>query len=67
MDFGKIVSNIDLVSPLQSPFIAPEDVAPSLPKHLEEYEDADHHVLYKTVEEINRSRLEQPCVSHRSR
>lgn len=60
MDFGKVASNV--VSPLQSPFMAAEEMAPSLPKHLEEYEDADHHVLYKTVEEINRARSEQPCV-----
>ncbi|KAK3091891.1 hypothetical protein FSP39_023479 [Pinctada imbricata] len=43
-------------------FVQPGDPATSLPRHFEEYEDADHHVLYKTVEEVKRSQANNYCV-----
>lgn len=60
MNYGRIDPNS--VPPLQSPFMAPNHPAPSLPKQFEDYNDAEHHILYKTVEEINRSKTSEPCV-----
>lgn len=37
-------------------FQDPGQPAASLPPNFEDYEDEDHHVLYKTVEEIRRTR-----------
>ncbi|KAH3860769.1 uncharacterized protein LOC127865773 [Dreissena polymorpha] len=61
LNYGKI--DHTSVPPLPSPFMAPDKPAPSLPRHLEEYEDAEHHILYKTVEEISRTRTDTPCVN----
>lgn len=48
MNFGKISSNrISL-----STFVESDNSSTSLPKRFEDYEDAEHHVLYKTVENI---------------
>lgn len=60
MNYGRIDPNS--VPPLQSPFMTPGQTAPSLPKQFEDYNDAEHHVLYKTVEEINRTKSSEPCV-----
>lgn len=60
MNYGRIDSNS--VPPLQSPFMAPNHPAPSLPRQFEDYNDAEHHILYKTVEEISRSKTGEPCV-----
>lgn len=38
-----------------SAFVKPGNPARSLPPHFEDYDDADHHVLYKTVEGVTKS------------
>lgn len=38
-----------------STFVKPGNPARSLPPHFEDYDDADHHVLYKTVEGVTKS------------
>ncbi|XP_045213454.1 uncharacterized protein LOC123564155 [Mercenaria mercenaria] len=60
MNYGRIDPNS--APPLTSPFMAAGQSAPSLPKQFEDYNDAEHHVLYKTVEEINRTKTSEPCV-----
>lgn len=60
MSYGCIDPNN--APPVTSPFMAPNQTAPSLPKQFEDYNDAEHHVLYKTVEEINRTKYNEPCV-----
>ncbi|WAQ97430.1 NCOA4-like protein [Mya arenaria] len=60
MNYGKI--DHTSVPALHSPFLPSNQRAPSLPKHFEDYDDAEHHVLYKTVEEINRGKMDNPCV-----
>ncbi|XP_046544324.1 nuclear receptor coactivator 4-like isoform X1 [Haliotis rubra] len=49
--------------PLQSAFVAHGHPSTCLPRHFEEYEDADHHVFYKTVEEVNRARTASSNIS----
>jgi len=61
MNYGRI--DHTSVPPLHSPFMTPGQQAPSLPKQFEDYDDAEHHILYKTVEEINRNKGNDPCVS----
>lgn len=41
--------------PSTSAFVKPGHPARSLPPHFEDYDDADHHVLYKTVEGVTKS------------
>ncbi|KAL5018868.1 hypothetical protein ScPMuIL_004590 [Solemya velum] len=43
-------------------FQDPGKPSASLPPHFEDYEDEDHHVLYKTVEEIKRTRTSDASV-----
>ncbi|XP_056020117.1 nuclear receptor coactivator 4-like isoform X2 [Ostrea edulis] len=50
--FGKI----DASGLPHSVFIQPGNPSTSLPRHVEEYDDADHHILYKTVEEVQQAR-----------
>ncbi|OWF50602.1 nuclear receptor coactivator 4-like [Mizuhopecten yessoensis] len=42
--------------PLTSQFMDPRSPAASLPPHFEDYDDAEHHILYKTVEEIKHAK-----------
>jgi hypothetical protein len=58
--FGKI----DASGFPHSVFIQPGNSSTSLPKHVEEYEDADHHVLYKTVEEVQQAMATSSQVNH---
>ena len=60
MNYGKIDSSS--VQHMQSPFMCPGQQAPSLPRQFEDYNDAEHHILYKTVEEVKRSKSDEPCV-----
>ncbi|KAL4239675.1 Nuclear receptor coactivator 4 [Mactra antiquata] len=60
MNYGRIDPNG--VPPMQSPFIVSDRPAPSLPKQFEDYHDAEHHILYKTVQEINWEKTNDPCV-----
>ncbi|XP_059141598.1 uncharacterized protein LOC131929424 [Physella acuta] len=52
MNYGRVDAN---GLPLITAFDDPGNPSASLPRHVEEYEDVDHHVFYKTVEEIKRS------------
>lgn len=62
MNYGRVDAN---GLPLITAFDDPENPSASLPRHVEEYEDADHHVFYKTVEEIKRSQCAPAsCVSY---
>ena len=45
-------------------FVHPDCSSESLPRAVEEYEDASHHVLYKTVAEIQESHSDNKTVSH---
>ncbi|XP_061181672.1 nuclear receptor coactivator 4-like isoform X2 [Saccostrea echinata] len=56
--FGKI----DASGLPHSVFVQPGNPSTSLPKHVEEYEDAEHHVLYKTVEEVHQSKMSNACI-----
>ncbi len=50
-NFGRVDAN---GLPLEtSAFVGPETPSPCLPRVFEDYEDAEHHVLYKTVSELN--------------
>ncbi|KAK3579480.1 hypothetical protein CHS0354_028293 [Potamilus streckersoni] len=60
MNYGKVV---DSPAGIKTSFMEPNRPSLSLPPHLEEYEDAQHHVLYKTLEEINRSKTKEPYVN----
>lgn len=60
MSYGNIDSSS--IQRLHSPFICPDQQAPSLPRQFEDYNDAEHHILYKTVEEVKRSKSDEPCV-----
>lgn len=42
--------------PLTAQFMDPRSPAASLPPHFEDYDDAEHHILYKTVEEIKHAK-----------
>ena len=44
-------------------FVHPDSSSESLPRAVEEYEDASHHVLYKTVAEIHESHSDNKSVS----
>lgn len=57
--FGKI----DASGLPHSVFIQPGNPSTSLPRHVEEYDDADHHILYKTVEEVQQARAPSSQVS----
>uniref|UniRef100_A0A0B6Y7F5 Nuclear receptor coactivator 4 N-terminal domain-containing protein n=1 Tax=Arion vulgaris TaxID=1028688 RepID=A0A0B6Y7F5_9EUPU len=35
----------------------------SLPRHVEEYEDVDHHIFYKTLEEVKRAKTSASSIS----
>jgi hypothetical protein len=37
-------------------FNDPGNPSASLPRHVEDYEDADHHIFYKTLEEVKRTK-----------
>ncbi|KAL3876859.1 hypothetical protein ACJMK2_034643 [Sinanodonta woodiana] len=60
MNYGKVV---DTQVGIKTSFMEPDRPALSLPPHLEEYEDAQHHVLYKTLEEISRNKTKEPYVN----
>lgn len=47
--FGKVESQ---VLPMELAFAEPGSVSASLPKAFEDYEDEEHHVLYKTVQDL---------------
>ena len=61
LNYGRIDANN--ITGIQSPFMDPDHQAPSLPRHFEDYNDAEHHILYKTVEELNRMKSAQQPVS----
>ncbi|GFO02528.1 nuclear receptor coactivator 4 [Plakobranchus ocellatus] len=46
LSYGRVDAN---GLPLATAFDDPSKPSASLPRHLEEYEDADHHVFYKTL------------------
>ncbi|XP_071106751.1 nuclear receptor coactivator 4-like isoform X1 [Haliotis cracherodii] len=60
LDYGRVDAS---GFPLQSAFVAHGHPSTCLPRHFEEYEDADHHVFYKTVEEVNRARTASSNIS----
>ncbi|XP_005108100.1 uncharacterized protein LOC101864551 isoform X2 [Aplysia californica] len=51
MNFGRVDAN---GLPLAMAFENPVKPSASLPRHLEEYEDVEHHVFNKTLHEINK-------------
>lgn len=51
LNFGRVDSN---GLPPALAFEQAGKPSASLPRHLEEYEDADHHIFYKTIQEIKR-------------
>ncbi|XP_064615983.1 nuclear receptor coactivator 4-like [Liolophura sinensis] len=53
MEFGRVEAGNKA---LQKVFADTYTPSASLPKSFEEYDDADHHVLYKTLEEVNRGK-----------
>lgn len=59
VNYGKVdVTGV----PPKSVFVSPGNPSSSLPRHFEEYEDADHHILYKTIEEVSRTKSADSCV-----
>lgn len=44
-------------------FVQAGNPSTSLPKHVEEYEDAEQDVLYKTLQEIQQAKTSSSCVS----
>ncbi|XP_062567143.1 uncharacterized protein LOC134229406 [Saccostrea cucullata] len=56
--FGKI----DASGLPHSVFVPAGNPSTSLPKHVEEYEDPDHHILYKTIEEVHQSKTSNSCI-----
>ena len=49
--------------PLENVFVDPENSSRSLPRTFEDYGDAEHHVLYKTVEEVRKEKNKDCSVS----
>lgn len=60
MEFGTVEAGNKA---LQKVFADAYTPSASLPKSFEEYDDADHHVLYKTLEEVNRGKSSSASVS----
>lgn len=59
VNYGKVdVTGV----PPKSVFVSPGNPSSSLPRHFEDYEDADHHILYKTIEEVSRTKSADSCV-----
>lgn len=61
LNYGRVDSN---GMPLITAFDDPGNPSASLPRHIEEYEDVDHHFFYKTLEEVRRSQNPVSCVSN---
>lgn len=57
--FGKIEAN----GLPHAVFVQAGNPSRSLPKHVEEYEDAEHDVLYKTLQEVQQAKTSSSCVS----
>jgi len=51
LSYGRVDAN---GLPLANAFEDPDKPSASLPRHLEEYDDCDHHVFYKTLQEIKK-------------
>lgn len=49
--------------PLQSAFADADKPSASLPRHLEEYEDTEHHVFYKTLQDTRAENAASTSVS----
>ncbi|CAL1528832.1 unnamed protein product [Lymnaea stagnalis] len=60
LNYGRVDAN---GLPLITAFDDPGNPSASLPRHVEEYEDVDHHVFYKTVEEVKRSQNAGSCIT----
>ena len=61
LNYGRIDAN---GIPLQAAFSEQENMSTCMPGHFEDYEDADHHVFYKTIEEISCAQRPSGEVSH---
>ena len=60
-DFGRVDSRGPT---LEGAFVAPGlTTSTSLPHTFEDYGDAEHHVLYKTLEDVKREREQDQSVS----
>lgn len=51
--------------PLMTAFSADNKPSASLPRHLEEYEDTEHHIFYKALQGSNQVRVTMPKLSSR--
>ncbi|KAK7002834.1 hypothetical protein BgiMline_004249, partial [Biomphalaria glabrata] len=60
LNYGRVDSN---GMPLITAFDDPGNPSASLPRHIEEYEDVDHHFFYKTLEEVRRSQNPVSCIN----
>ena len=53
LSYGRV--DVNGVPTTSNAFEEPCKPSASLPRHVEEYEDADHHVFYKTLQDIQRT------------
>ncbi|KAH9520023.1 hypothetical protein Btru_071493 [Bulinus truncatus] len=60
LNYGRVDAN---GLPLITAFDDPGNPSASLPRHVEEYEDVDHHFFYKTLEEVRRSQNPGSCIT----
>ena len=60
--FGRVDSK---GGPMEGAFVHPgQTSSTSLPQTFEDYGDAEHHVLYKTLEEVKKEKHNDDSVSH---
>ena len=53
LSYGRV--DVNGVPTTGNVFEEPCQPSASLPRHVEEYDDADHHVFYKTLQDIQKS------------
>lgn len=60
MSYGRVLPT---GLPMPSAFVDHGHPSTCLPRHFEDYEDGEHHVLYKTLEAVNRANTIDGSVS----